>query len=312
MADLTKAREYADPWGGVEQEIAPERVKQWGRDIRDRPVSIGLPGMYFTAGKDPQGRRRLLQSEEAPKGAATFDPMLGLITEAQGIKQVTDFASRRAATRLQRGMPKEAAAALKQTDIEDFTSIIKQFPKKMLDKIRKIYFGERHSLHGHVAGAVEHHPGLTSSMDDFSVWLNTRFADPSTLAHEGGHVVSSMLGEWAEQAGRKTAFGKLRNTWGRMKHDSQSLELYLQKAGNTRLAERVYNVMPDEVFARRFDEAIAEGIDFREAIKFGVHEVRANMKYSKEAIADAIDWLNKNKDMSMTTPHYFGKFRKYR
>jgi hypothetical protein len=309
MTDLTKARQYADPWGGVEQEIAPERVRQWGRDIVERPISIGLPGMYFTAGQDPEGRRRLLQTEEAPEGARTFDPAMGLITEAQAIKGGASWAMGKANVRMAKGWMKKAVNAMRKADTEDVTGNVKVFPKEVWQRIRKIYSGGRHPQHGNISGALEHHPGLSKELDEWSIWLNTRVADPSTMTHEGAHVASQLFGEWAEQSGKSGAFSKLRRLWGRMKHDAQTLEGTLQLRGNQDLAERVYKLNPDEVFARRFAEAVDEGLEFVDATKFAVHEVRANMKFSREAMEEAVEWLN-TQGVGMTNPYYFGGFEK--
>ncbi len=296
MTDLKDMREI-DPWSAVEY---PEGTGE----------AVGKylsPGEFLKRGTwplfDEEYRNRPLPTNV--EDIQMDEPMVPSISMPMALSQGRAFAAAKTASRLKKGVSPQAASIMERVEQADVAANIRAFPKQMWERVKQLYHGERHPTMGNIAGALEHHPGVTSSLDEWSVWLNTRFADPNTLTHEGAHVASQLFGEWAEQAGKSGPFARLRKTWGRMKRDAQTLEGTLSMNGNPTLAERVYNLNPEEVFARRFAEAIEEGMNFAEATKISVHTVRSNMNHSRDAISDAVDWLNKNRNAGITLPHYY-------
>jgi len=298
--DLTRARQYADPWGGVDEEIAPERVKQWGRETLERPISVGLPGMYFTPGQDEQGRRRIFKTEEAPKGAATFDPMMGLITESQALGAVRGIMRNRFSKWSPKNWGKSALAmketrAIEQLDMED---LVKKMPEGLWARIKAFGRTARHPTAGKKYAGLHTTPAGKGRAD---IWVDPHGMDPAgSMTHEVGHEASDAFLEWSRKqflgkfnpnapAGqrfakvRPGAFAKLRKEWGEISADMRYLRD--SQPGVSKLSKsRLYDLNPDEIFANRFTDALNEGMDFRESVKIAAHEVKANLSASRDLV----------------------------
>jgi len=300
-----------DPWEAVEY---PPEFKRAAKEYV-QPKSFLRRGLYPAL--EPKKAMPSWEDMISGKADAEIDmPMAPAISLPMARLGGRSLMRRRWAPGT-RSMSDTARRELKSFEKLDMDDIIKNVPEGLWKRIKRFTSTSRHPKYGTDYGGLhtlEPSAGLGSKARA-DIWVNPHGSDPiGVTAHEVGHEASDAFLEWSRKeflgnfrpgapgSGAKFSitkpgpFAKLRKEWGEIAADMKHLETRVNPKGHG--ATELYRLNPDEIFANRFSDAMVEGMGFNEAVKFGVHEVRANLSRSR----DAVNKINKYLNWSDKTP----------
>ncbi len=251
MTDLSKARQYADPWGGVEEEFAPESVRRAGAAVKEyvQPRSFLRRGFYPALEPDrPMPSWEDMISGKADEG---LDQPTVSMLPAKGLKELRHLQKLKTQHRLRTGWSRTAAGAVHKMELRDIREAVNAIPRRMWDRIRSIKKlkgdpKDARALHS-TAGSLE--PGI----DTADVWFHPEAWEPQDILHEiVGHEGSEVVGEVVEKIGNRVPNLKaFRLWWDEIHGEMNVLQRWLKReGGDAGIANRVYRKSPDEIFSR--------------------------------------------------------------
>jgi len=258
----------------LDEETPTQRLFNWSKDAFDRPVSIGLPGMYFTPGEDELGRSRILQTAEPPKGASTFDPLMELTTTT-GLRKILRGAVKMRAKRF-KFTPEKLASELGQVD-----QLVEETPPGLAEWLRSF------KLKSKIPGAQEGHGYYFPKK-------RQAYADPYSLKYEVGPLAAHEIHGHATQdifrhrAPVGGALGKVQ-----LKVDEAVVGIHQMRAqldymerlgaisGNLAKEHRAASIEkileaadPGERIANSIETALGKGVNYRDAVKAAYREAK--------------------------------------
>lgn len=317
--DLTKMRDrpVGSPYGFSMKRFEPPEKERAAfmenvKGAFQRPISVGIPGMYFTPAQTAEGPR-LLKSGELPEGYAALDPLsfgVGALTRAKGLKAMRRLIKKDTQRMLKAGRyPKQAVLAGHRVRLAEAKKAAEDIPEWMWGRVEDVV-----EETGTTSGAHRVRPSIDPAMREVDIGLNPDIFDYQTVMHElVGHEGSAAIRQHFTRPGAPKGLKRFGRWWGHAKDEMKAMEAALENADLTIEAERLYKWNPDEIYSTAVAGKMDKGMGLADAKKAAAkemykhrYEIMFNVKRGLESIRE----LAAARGVDIDVGYYLGQYYK--